>query len=94
MMGCCEKEGIEGSQSQIKEPVLYYSNHSSFAEGRYISRIAEMFAMSLRALAGQWEQELKKKSAIPISGMQPDAVKLSWQCVTSMLPEPCILSYR
>lgn len=61
MMGCCAKEGIEGSQSQIKQPVLYFSNHSSFAEGRYISRIAEMFAMSLRALAGQWEQELKKK---------------------------------
>lgn len=91
MMDCCAKEGIEGSESQIKQPVLYYSHHSSFAESRYISRIAEMFAMSIRALAGQWEQELKK-SAIPISGMQPDAVKLSWQCVTKMLFEPCILS--
>ena len=55
------EEWIKGSRVQTKQPVSYFPNHDSFWERQRVSGIAEMFAMSVRALTGQGEWELQKK---------------------------------
>lgn len=95
MTGYPVEEWIEGSPVQTKQSDSYFTKHDSFQKSQRISRIAEMFAMPVRALTGWGEQELEQSCADP-SSTEPwcrpewsdgDAV---W--VTKMLFEASILS--